>query len=87
MITITESGFVLQNKTDIDKRLGWAGTLATILGALLVAAGSFLPGYIFMLFGAISWLLVAVRSGNASLAVLNVAFILINIFGLVNLGI
>ena len=64
--------------------LSWIGTLTSIIGSFLVAFGIALVGYVFFIVGSLSWLVVAVRTKNSALGVLNGTFFCANIIGLVN---
>lgn len=62
--------------------LKWTGTIASMIGAFLVALGFMLPGYIAFMIGSFSWLSVAGIEKDKPLAVLNGFFLLANIMGL-----
>lgn len=64
--------------------LSWIGTLASIAGSFLVAAKLALIGYGFFIVGSLAWLIVAVKTKNKALAVLNGTFFCANIIGLFN---
>ena len=64
--------------------LSWIGTLTSIIGSFLVAFGIAMLGYVFFIVGSLSWLVVAVRTHNMALGVLNGTFFCANIIGLVN---
>lgn len=63
-------------------KLSWFGTVASILGAFLMAFGIVLMGYIFFTLGSISWLIVGFKRKDNSLITLNGTFFLANIIGL-----
>ena len=63
-------------------KLSWFGTVASILGAFLMAFGIVLIGYIFFTLGSISWLIVGFKRKDNSLITLNGTFFLANIIGL-----
>ena len=63
-------------------KLSWFGTVASILGAFLMAFGIVLAGYIFFTLGSISWLIVGYIRKDNSLITLNGTFFLANIIGL-----
>lgn len=64
--------------------LSWIGTLTSIIGSFLVAFGLAVMGYGFFIVGSLSWLIVAVKTKNSALGVLNGTFFCANIIGLVN---
>ena len=67
--------------------MGWCGTFCSLAGAVLIATSlSFLWGYTLFLTGALFWLWVAGKTRNYSLFVLHVGFALIDLIGLLNLG-
>lgn len=63
-------------------KLAWLGTMASIIGAFLMAFGIVLLGYICFSLGSISWLIVAVYRKDNSLLILNGFFFVANIIGL-----
>lgn len=63
-------------------KLSWFGTVASILGAFLMAFGIVLIGYVFFTLGSISWLIVGFKRKDNSLITLNGTFFLANIIGL-----
>ena len=64
--------------------LSWIGTLASIIGSFLVAAKLAIIGYAFFIVGSLAWLIVAIKTKNKPLGVLNGTFFCANIIGLVN---
>lgn len=64
--------------------LSWIGTLTSIIGSFLVAFGLAVMGYGFFIVGSLSWLIVAVKTKNSALGVLNGTFFCANIIGLIN---
>lgn len=64
--------------------LSWIGTLASIIGSFLVAAKFALVGYAFFIVGSLAWLIVAIKTKNSALGVLNGTFFCANIIGLFN---
>ena len=64
--------------------LSWIGTLTSIIGSFLVAFGVAVGGYVFFIVGSLSWLIVAVKTKNSALGVLNGTFFCANIIGLIN---
>lgn len=64
--------------------LSWIGTLTSIIGSFLVAFGVAVVGYVFFIVGSLSWLIVAVKTKNSALGVLNGTFFCANIIGLIN---
>lgn len=66
--------------------VAWIGTISTVTGALLVASGIFNYGYTLFLIGAVSWFAVAVFKRDTALGCLNACYIIINIYGFLNLG-
>lgn len=64
--------------------LSWIGTITSIIGSFLVAAKLAIIGYGFFIIGSLAWLIVAVKTKNSALGVLNGTFFCANIIGLVN---
>lgn len=64
--------------------LSWIGTVTSIAGSFLVAFGLAFVGYILFILGSLSWLVVAIKTKNKALGVLNGTFFCANIIGLVN---
>lgn len=62
----------------------WIGTLTSIIGAFLVASKMAIIGYAFFVVGSLAWLIVACRTHNKALGVLNATFLCANIIGLLN---
>ena len=62
----------------------WLGTAAGILGAVLIALNVGVVGYGFMLFllSSILWSMAAIAQRESSLVVLQGAFTIINVFGI-----
>jgi hypothetical protein len=65
-------------------KISWLGTLASIIGAFIVASKLFLIGYCFFIVGSVSWLIVGYVRKDNSLIVLNGTFFLANLLGLFN---
>ena len=65
-------------------KISWLGTIASIIGAFVVASKLFLVGYCFFIVGSVSWLIVGFARKDKSLIVLNGTFFLANILGLFN---
>ena len=63
-------------------KIAWTGTIASILGAFLMAFGIILAGYICFTLGSITWLTVGIVRKDNSLITLNGTFFLANIIGL-----
>ena len=59
----------------------------TIIGALLVANSMFLHGYLFFFGGALCWMLIGMNRNDKDIVLLNCIFIVVNIYGFINLGI
>lgn len=64
--------------------LSWVGTLTSIMGSFLVAFGLAVLGYALFIVGSLSWLVVAIKTKNKPLGVLNGTFFCTNIIGLIN---
>lgn len=64
--------------------ISWVGTVTSIIGSFLVAFGLAVVGYVFFIVGSLSWLIVAVKTKNSALGVLNGTFFCANIIGLIN---
>lgn len=62
----------------------WIGTIASIIGAFLVASQIILLGYSAFIIGSLSWLIIGVRSKDSALIMLNGVFFLANLLGLYN---
>jgi hypothetical protein len=65
-------------------KIGWFGTITSVIGSFTVALHFMLAGYVFFLAGSISWLFVAIIRRDKSLAVLNGFFLAANILGAYN---
>jgi hypothetical protein len=65
-------------------KISWLGTMASIIGAFIVASKLFFLGYCFFIIGSLSWLLVGFSRKDKSLITLNGTFFLANILGLYN---
>jgi hypothetical protein len=63
-------------------KIAWIGTIASILGAFLMAFGIVLAGYTCFTLGSISWLFVGIVKKDNSLITLNATFFVANIIGL-----
>ena len=64
------------------KKISWIGTIASVIGSFVVAFGAMLAGYSLFIVGSVSWLIVAAKRRDASLAVLNGFFFMANLIGL-----
>ena len=64
-------------------KIAWLGTMASIIGAFLMAFGIILAGYTCFTIGSISWLFVGIVRKDNSLITLNGTFFVANIIGLV----
>lgn len=62
--------------------LQWFGTITSVAGSFILALGFSLVGYTAFVFGAVSWLVVGIRTGNTPLIILNSFFLLANMIGL-----
>ena len=62
----------------------WLGTIASIIGAFLVASKIAFFGYIFFSFGSSFWLYVGIKQKDYSLITLNGVFFSANMLGLFN---
>jgi len=65
-------------------KIGWFGTVTSILGSFTVALHFMLAGYVLFLAGSISWLYVGYIRRDWSIAVLNGFFLTANMIGLYN---
>jgi uncharacterized protein with PQ loop repeat len=63
-------------------KIAWLGTMASIIGAFLMAFGIVLSGYICFSIGSVSWLIVGITRKDNSLITLNGTFFVANIIGL-----
>jgi hypothetical protein len=63
-------------------KIAWLGTMASIIGAFLMAFGIILAGYICFSIGSVSWLFVGIVKKDNSLITLNATFFVANIIGL-----
>lgn len=68
--------------SEIMNKLSWVGTVASVIGSFVVALGAMLAGYSLFIVGSVSWLIVAFKRKDVSLAVLNGFFFAANIIGL-----
>jgi hypothetical protein len=66
------------------KFISWLGTLASIIGAFLVASQIIFIGYLAFIIGSASWLFVGFNRKDNSLIVLNGVFFLANLLGIYN---
>ena len=66
------------------KFISWLGTMASIVGAFLVASQIVFIGYLAFIIGSASWLFVGFKRKDNSLIVLNGVFFLENILGIYN---
>jgi nicotinamide riboside transporter PnuC len=64
------------------KKISWIGTIASVIGSFVVAFGAMLAGYSLFIVGSVSWLIVAAKRRDVSLAVLNGFFFMANLIGL-----
>lgn len=64
-------------------KLGWFGTVVSIVGAFLMSFGFTLPGYICFTLGTVAWLIIAMARKDNSLLTLNGFFFIANIIGLI----
>jgi hypothetical protein len=65
-------------------RVSWFGTVASIIGAFLVAFGILAAGYISFILGSVSWATVGIHKRDYSLITLNGFFLTANLIGLYN---
>ena len=65
-------------------KISWLGTVASIIGAFVVASKLFFIGYCFFMIGSVSWLIVGIVRKDKSLIVLNGTFFIANILGFFN---
>lgn len=68
------------------KIVSWIGTVASILGAYLVALQFILVGYVAFSIGSITWLIVGMKRRDSALIVMNGTFFIANMIGLYNAG-
>lgn len=66
------------------KKISWIGTVASILGAYLVAMQFILIGYIAFSVGSITWLVVGISRKDSALITMNGTFFVANMIGLYN---
>ena len=66
------------------KIVSWIGTVASILGAYLVALQFILVGYVAFSIGSITWLIVGMKRRDSALIVMNGTFFIANMIGLYN---
>lgn len=62
--------------------IAWIGTIASILGAFLMAFGVTLIAFICFTLGSISWVIVGIVKRDKPLIVLNSSFLVANLIGL-----
>jgi hypothetical protein len=65
-------------------KIGWFGTVTSIIGSFTVALHFMLAGYVLFLAGSISWFCVGLYRRDWSIAVLNGFFLTANMIGLYN---
>ena len=65
-------------------KIGWLGTVTSVIGSFTVALHFALAGYLLFIVGSISWLFVAIVRRDKSLAVLNGFFLAANLIGVYN---
>jgi uncharacterized membrane protein YdbT with pleckstrin-like domain len=68
----------------MEKFISWLGTMASIIGAFLVASQIVFVGYLAFIIGSASWLFVGFKRKDNSLIVLNGVFFLANMLGIYN---
>ena len=85
MITIGKRSKIVRfnKKLDFLKIISWLGTIASVIGAFLVANGIFLIGYCIFASGAILWLIVAKMQKNEAMFFLELVFLIANINGII----
>lgn len=66
------------------KYIAWLGTVASIIGAFLVAFQVIFIGYCAFIVGSIAWLYIGIIKKDSALYTLNGTFFLANIIGLFN---
>lgn len=64
------------------KILAWIGTVASILGAYLVAMQFPMIGYVAFSIGSSTWLIVGAQRKDHALIVMNATFFVANLIGL-----
>lgn len=64
------------------KIVSWIGTVASIIGAYLVAMQFILIGYIAFSVGSITWLIVGIMRKDNALITMNGTFFIANMIGL-----
>lgn len=62
--------------------VSWLGTIASILGAFLMAFGHLQSGYCFFTVGSASWLAIGFIARDRALLTLNATFFVANVIGL-----
>jgi hypothetical protein len=62
----------------------WIGTIASVIGAFLVANKIPFIGYLFFTIGSACWMYMGIKSKDSSLIVLNGVFLFANILGIIN---
>ena len=74
------------NGSEIYKMLKWIGTIAGIIGSLLVAMNNGLQfiGYICFLIGAVSWLIASIKTNDKAGIIQWLFFTGVNIMGILN---
>ena len=66
------------------KYIAWLGTVASIIGAFLVAFHIIFMGYCAFIVGSTAWLYIGITKKDSALYTLNGTFFLANIIGLIN---
>lgn len=66
------------------KYIAWIGTVASIIGAFLVAFHIIFVGYCAFIIGTTAWLYIGIIKKDSALYALNGTLFLANIIGLIN---
>ena len=68
----------------MEKAISWFGTIASIIGAFLVAYNVMLWGYITFIVGSGVWFAIGIKRKDSALWILNLTFLIADFLGLFN---
>lgn len=66
------------------KGIKWFGTVASVIGAFVLATHFFIIGYIIFVFGSSAWLYAGIREKDKALISLNIFFLAADFVGIYN---
>lgn len=68
----------------MEKIIAWVGTIASIIGAFLVAYKFMLSGYVIFIIGSGVWFAIGIKRKDSALWSLNLTFLIADFIGLYN---